>query len=670
MEKNRIIIMTLVITAILLTSVFSGIAIDTKTTNLVGRFELDKKVKKDGGSWGEHVTIDVGDDVFFKINVTYYNETAGSHWAYNINVTDMLPVLNDDLCLEYIEMIEGDDPDIFGSDDELLCWRYDPAFNLMDGETLTLIFKARSVEDCGCCQESYLENTAGVIADEYCTGQIIKDKDTAKVTINCFDPDVSVDKKVWNYKDLVWVGTGYGVPYSDVRFNITVENNGDCTLDTVWVNDTLEEGLEYNNDATHTPFDIDDRNITWKFTNVAEDEKIYIEFDATLLDNIPNNQYENFVIATGISDDCCCPNTVTDTDTAIVKVRGMNVEKEVSLKTESGWGPWVEEVEASNGQIVRFRIMIYYYGYYTLYDIEVEDTLPEGLVYDNHATPEEPTIDGNTLTWFLEAALYNGQYTTVTFQAIVDCDDCENLVNIVSVVANECSGSILDWEDEATVDVVCALTADIGGPYSGGINEDIDLIGSVTGGSPPYRYYWDMDDDKEYDDATGAEITWSWDTAGTYQINLKVIDDEDRFDTDSTAVIISPNENNEPEKPSRPSGTTNGKKGVRYYYTSSTDDPDGDQLYYLFDWGDGTDSGWVGPYDSGDTAEASHIWENTGSFPIKVKAKDIHGDESIWSEPLPVYMPKSKTIKYTVIYRILQILMENFPMIKVMMLNL
>ena len=359
------------------------------------------------------------------------------------------------------------------------------------------------------------------------------------------------------------------------------------------------------------------------------------------MDNIPNNQYVNTVKATGITDTCCCQNKVTDTDTSNVKVRGMKVEKEVSLKTTGGWGPWLEEVEAANGQTVRFRIKTYYFGYYTLYDILVEDILPDGLDYDNNAIPEEPDIAGNKLTWFLEEALYDGESTSIIFQAIVNCEDCENLVNLVYVEAKECSGSTLTWEDEATVDVVCALTADAGGPYSGGIDEEIELIGSASGGSLPYTYGWDLDNDGEYDDATGNEVTWSWDTSGTFEISLKVTDDDGRTDTDDTAVIIAPGENHQPEKPQRPRGPTTGKAGRTYTYSTSTTDPDGDQIYYKFDWDDDTTSGWIGPYDSGDTVEASHVWGNRGGYSVKVKAKDIHDAESPYSDPLSITMPKT-----------------------------
>jgi hypothetical protein len=82
---------------------------------------------------------------------------------------------------------------------------------------------------------------------------------------------------------------------------------------------------------------------------------------------------------------------------------------------------------------------------------------------------------------------------------------------------------------------------------------------------------------------------------------------------------------------------------------------------YKFDWGDGTDSGWLGPFDSGQTCEASHKWASMGSFSIKVKAQDTHFEESPWSDPFPVSMPKFKLIQNPVLLRLLTRLAEIFP---------
>ena len=70
-------------------------------------------------------------------------------------------------------------------------------------------------------------------------------------------------------------------------------------------------------------------------------------------------------------------------------------------------------------------------------------------------------------------------------------------------------------------------------------------------------------------------------------------------------------------------------------------DSDQDQLYYWFEWGDGNNSGWLGPYNSGVTCETKHTWNEKNIYTIKVKAKDIYGKESSWSDPLSITMPYS-----------------------------
>jgi len=119
-----------------------------------------------------------------------------------------------------------------------------------------------------------------------------------------------------------------------------------------------------------------------------------------------------------------------------------------------------------------------------------------------------------------------------------------------------------------------------------------------------------------------------------------------------------------PNKPAKPSGTTSGKKGEEYTYSTSTTDPDGDQVWYKWDWGDEI-SGWDEPYDSGDTVTVSHIWHEKGSYVIKVKAKDEHGKESEWSDPLEVAMPKNKAINPLLLF--LERLMEQFPVLEMLL---
>ena len=112
--------------------------------------------------------------------------------------------------------------------------------------------------------------------------------------------------------------------------------------------------------------------------------------------------------------------------------------------------------------------------------------------------------------------------------------------------------------------------------------------------------------------------------------------------------------NEPPNSPDKPSGETDCLIEQDYTYSASATDPDQDQLYYMFDWGDGTTSSWIGPYPSGSQAQASHLWYNKGMFNVAVKAKDVSGIESPWSEPLPIQIKGDPKITFT-IYKIKQI---------------
>jgi hypothetical protein len=114
-----------------------------------------------------------------------------------------------------------------------------------------------------------------------------------------------------------------------------------------------------------------------------------------------------------------------------------------------------------------------------------------------------------------------------------------------------------------------------------------------------------------------------------------------------------------PDKPNIPEGPTTGKIGEEYIYSSSTTDPNNDELYYMFDWGDGSDSGWLGPYESGENCEATHIWEKEARYQIKVRAKDTRELLSEWSDPLEISIPRTHYHSFNIFLRFF----ENFPAI-------
>jgi hypothetical protein len=89
--------------------------------------------------------------------------------------------------------------------------------------------------------------------------------------------------------------------------------------------------------------------------------------------------------------------------------------------------------------------------------------------------------------------------------------------------------------------------------------------------------------------------------------------------------------NQPPNTPGAPTGPTTGAPGVSYSFSATTTDPELDNISFMFDWGDGNMSAWLGPYPNGGTATASYAWAAVGTYDVKVKAKDDHGAESDWS---------------------------------------
>ncbi len=101
-----------------------------------------------------------------------------------------------------------------------------------------------------------------------------------------------------------------------------------------------------------------------------------------------------------------------------------------------------------------------------------------------------------------------------------------------------------------------------------------------------------------------------------------------------------------PNIPEEPFGQTPGEPGVNYIYETNTYDPEGNNISYMWDWGDGTYSEWLGPHESGQTANATHTWMSSGRYDVRVRAKDEEGPLSEWSDYLSVNInpPEPPTI--------------------------
>ena len=101
-----------------------------------------------------------------------------------------------------------------------------------------------------------------------------------------------------------------------------------------------------------------------------------------------------------------------------------------------------------------------------------------------------------------------------------------------------------------------------------------------------------------------------------------------------------------------------GKPRELSEYKIVTTDYQGDNVEYYVDWGDETNSDWIGPYSSGENITMNHTWNARGTYSIRVKARDIYSYESDWTT-LEVSMPKIYI--HNPIIELIMKMLERFP---------
>lgn len=125
----------------------------------------------------------------------------------------------------------------------------------------------------------------------------------------------------------------------------------------------------------------------------------------------------------------------------------------------------------------------------------------------------------------------------------------------------------------------------------------------------------------------------SWKRIGTYYVRARAVDSKGTSSGWSSSLIVrisSTGLNNPPIKPSKPSGPSVGHTGILYRYRTYATDPNGDELIYIIDWGDGSSSE-AGPTRAGRSIEVGHSWTSPGTYTIRAEARDDKGGSSGWS---------------------------------------
>jgi hypothetical protein len=162
--------------------------------------------------------------------------------------------------------------------------------------------------------------------------------------------------------------------------------------------------------------------------------------------------------------------------------------------------------------------------------------------------------------------------------------------------------------------------ASAGEPYHGYINEEIIFDGSLSHDPDGtiVSYHWNFDD---VIFGNGEIVNNTYSSPKTSLVTLTVMDDKGAKDTYITTISIS--QPNRP--PSDPDiyGPETCIMGTKYSYAALSRDSDGDNLKYVFDWGDNnTDESEFLSLEQSHGVSFIHNWSYAGNYTIIVTVSD------------------------------------------------
>ena len=184
----------------------------------------------------------------------------------------------------------------------------------------------------------------------------------------------------------------------------------------------------------------------------------------------------------------------------------------------------------------------------------------------------------------------------------------------------------------------CNPVASAGGPYSTPEGTDVALsaVATTESGDGPFTYAWDLDNDGQYDDATGKTPTFTQvGQDGVFTIGVKVTNGNGFSSTASTTVTVT----NVKPSVSLASDSPRNENTLATVTGTVTDPGWLDILSATIDWGDGTSEPIAGTLENGRpdatlTFSVSHTYGDNsvpGGFTATVCAND---DDSQTCQPI------------------------------------
>lgn len=170
-------------------------------------------------------------------------------------------------------------------------------------------------------------------------------------------------------------------------------------------------------------------------------------------------------------------------------------------------------------------------------------------------------------------------------------------------------------------------------PQEGGIPLEVqfDASESVDPDGEIVAYEWDLDGDGKYDDGEGVEASYTYEQAGSYEVELRITDNNGEYSLTSltieagttvpVAVITEP--------------TSEYYEDIEYTFSAAdSDSPNGDIESYVWDFGDGS--------SEIKTKTAKHTYSSPGTYNLTLTLTDEEGFEGSKSITIVVDTPSEK----------------------------
>jgi len=217
----------------------------------------------------------------------------------------------------------------------------------------------------------------------------------------------------------------------------------------------------------------------------------------------------------------------------------------------------------------------------------------------------------------------------------------------IRVIAKDRAGAVSNWSENLTLTVFANNKPDkpkeLFGPsfgYKGITQSYFTMARDIDGDKVIYSFDWGDGATSTTDMVESGSVesaSHGWAKAGTYRVKANATDSKGASSGWVDLLNVTINDNDPPNSPIVPAGPTCGRRQATYKYATSANDPNGDPVKYIFDWGDKTTS-WTGFafVDSGKSESVSHKWSNAGTYQVKAMALDDKGASSGWSNSLMI----------------------------------